>query len=203
MIRCPRPVANVLLFLGAVALPSVALGVDEHGAHEALKPMPGVDEGLVTGITAMVVFALVFAVLAVKVWPVIATALDERASKIRSEIEAAELAQKQARAALEQYEKNLAEARAEAQKMLDTARAQQLALAAENKVKAEADLAQLRERATRDIETAKRAALSEIYEESARLATSIASKILQREVTAGDQSRLVEESLRELAGTRG
>ena len=183
------------------ALPSLAWAAQEE--HAPLKPMPSVDEGLITGITAIVVFAIVFAVLAVKVWPVISKALDERAGKIRGEIEAAELAQKQAKAALEQYEKNLAEARAEAQKMLDQARAQQQAISAELKAKADVELTQMRERARKDIDSAKRAALNEIYEESARLATSIAGKILQREVTPGDQSRLVEESLRELASARG
>lgn len=176
--------------LGAVHAPG--------GGHELLKPIPPPDAGIVTGIASIVVFLLVLAVLSLKVWPVISKGLDERAQKIRSEIEAAEMAQQQAKAALAQYEKNLADARAEAQRMLDDAKAQQLSLAADLKVKAEADLNQMRERARRDIESAKRTALNEIYTEAATLATSIAGKILQREVNPGDQQRLVKESLAEL-----
>ncbi len=199
MTRRSRLLSPIPLFAALTVLPSLAWAADDHAA---LKPMPSVDEGLITGITALVVFAIVFAVLALKVWPVISKALDERAGKIRSEIEAAEKAQKQAKAALEQYEKNLAEARAEAQKMLDSARAQQLAISADLKAKADTELNAMRDRARKDIDSAKRAALNEIYEESAKIATSIASKILQREVTPGDQARLVEESLRELATVR-
>jgi hypothetical protein len=55
-----------------------------------------------------------------------------------------------------------------------------------------------KERARRDIEIAKRAALQEIYGVAAAQATAVATKILEREVTAADQQRLVDESLREL-----
>jgi F0F1-type ATP synthase membrane subunit b/b' len=96
------------------------------------------------------------------------------------------------------YEKSLAQARAEAQRMLDDTRAQQNKLAAELKARNEAELGQMRERAMKDIEGAKRAALNEIYADAATLATHVASKILGREVSSGDQQRLVEESLREL-----
>ena len=49
-----------------------------------------------------------------------------------------------------------------------------------------------------DIEAARKAALNEIYAESVALATTMAGKILQREVTAADRDRLIEESLAEL-----
>ncbi|MBC7833500.1 MAG: F0F1 ATP synthase subunit B [Phycisphaerales bacterium] len=174
--------------------------VGGHAAHETLSPIPGIEEGVITGVTAIVVFILVFAVLALKVWPTISKALDERAQKIHSEIESAEMAQQQARAALAQYEKNLADARAEAQRMLEQAKVQQQALATDLKGKAEIELAALRDRARRDIEAAKRAALAEIYNEAANLATSVAGKILRREIGPGDQQRLVQESLQELQG---
>jgi F-type H+-transporting ATPase subunit b len=139
----------------------------------------------------------VLAILGAKVWPTITKALDQRAEKIKEEIEAAELAQQQAKEALQQYEKSLAQARAEAQKMLDDAKAQQQTIAADLKAKAEIELAAMRERAKRDIDTAKRAALAEIYAETSTLATSIASKILQKEIRPQDQQRLVDESMAE------
>lgn len=168
-----------------------------HG-HEQLSPIPDVNAGLVTGVTAIVVFALVFAVLALKVWPVIAKALDERANKIRSEIEAAEMAQKQAKQALQEYERNLAQARAEAQKMLDDTKLQQQSLAAELKAKADVELNAMREKAKRDIEVAKKAAIDEIYTHGVTAATSMAAKILRREIGSHDQQRLIQESLGEL-----
>ncbi len=173
-------------------------GVEHAHGHETLAPIPDANAGMVTGITALVVFALVFAVLAAKVWPVIARGLDERANKIRSEIEAAELAQKKATQALAEYERNLAAARAEAQKMLDDAKAEQQALAADLKAKSEIELNAMREKAKRDIEVAKKAAVDEIYGHAVSAATSMASKILRREIGAHDQQRLIQESLGEL-----
>jgi len=183
------------------ALPALALGTmatSALAAGEELGALPNVKQGLITGITALVVFAVVFAILAVKVWPAITKALDERANKIREEIAAAEGARKQAKDALEMYEKSLAEARAEAQKMLEKTRSQQQALADELKAKADIELTAMRDRARRDIEAAKKAALQEIYAQTAAAATTIAGKILRREVNASDQKRLVEESMGEL-----
>jgi F0F1-type ATP synthase membrane subunit b/b' len=56
----------------------------------------------------------------------------------------------------------------------------------------------MKARATQDLEGAKRAALSEIHAAAASLATSVAGKILKREIQPADQKRLVEESLSEL-----
>lgn len=190
------PIALVV-FAGTAA----ALAGDPHAAahgHEPVGAIPTVNQGIATGVTAIIVFLITAAFLGAVVWPKISKALEARENKIRSEIEAAELAQEQAKAALKQYEKNLADARAEAQRMLEQTKAQQQALAAELKARADAELAQMRERARRDIEAAKRAAIGEIYEQAVAVASVAAGKILQREVTPGDQRRLVEESLSQL-----
>src|SRR5262249_25875987 len=157
--------------------------------------VPSLAQGLMPAIVTIVVFSIVLAVLGTKVWPTIAKGLSDRENKIRQEIESAEQARRDAKAALDQYQKSLADARAEAQKMIEATRAQQATLAAELKAKADVELNQMRERALKDIEAAKRAAVSEIYSHSTGLATAMASKILKRTVTPGDTQQLVEESL--------
>ena len=177
---------------------------DDHGAaahggdHEKVGAIPTVKQGLITAITSIVVFLLALSILGTTVWPKIVTALDARAAKIREAIEAAEAARRQAKEALEEYERSLAEARAESQKMLEQAKAQQQKLAAELRAKTDQEIAELRSRAMRDIEAARKSAISELYEESAQLASHIASKILQREISPDDQRRLVEEAIAEL-----
>lgn len=176
------------------------------GAHEdepkSGAMVPSVAEGIVVSVVALVVFALVFAIAAQMVWPKIAKGLLEREHKIRSEIEGAEMARQQAKDALEQYQKSLADARAEANKMLEATRAQQAALAADLKASAEKDLAEMRDRARKDIEAAKRAAVAEMYEHASSLGAMVASKILKREVNANDTNALVEESLRQLQSSK-
>ncbi|GJM18013.1 MAG: hypothetical protein DHS20C14_02260 [Phycisphaeraceae bacterium] len=198
--------AFLLLAIAAPALGSSALAADEpagaHGdghadaEHQGVIPTPL--QGAAPAITALISFAVVLGVMYVVIWPKINKGLDERAGKITEEIAAAERARKQAASALDEYEKNLAEARAEAKAMLEKTKADQTELAAQLRAKAETELTAMRDRARQDIEAAKRAAVNEIYAESVGLASSIAGKILQREVSAGDQQRLVEESLAEM-----
>ena len=175
-----------------------AAGHGDHGHGEKPGVLPTFAQGIAPMVVSLVVFGLVFAVLSTTAWPKIVKGLKDREEKIRTEIEAAETAQKQAKNALQEYERNLAQAKAEAQRMLDETKAQQQALAAELKAKADVELNAMREKAKRDIETAKRAAIDEIYGHAAGAATQMASKILRREIGTQDQQRLIQESLGEL-----
>ncbi len=154
------------------------------------------------GVTALLVFLAAFGFLYVKVWPMIVKGLDDRENKIRGEIESAEEAREQAKAALAEYERSLGTAREEANQMIAKARADAKTVGDELRARNDTDLADMRKRATRDIDNAKRAALSELHFEAANLAALIAGKILAREVSADDQQRLIDESLRELGSAR-
>ncbi|MBL9150110.1 MAG: F0F1 ATP synthase subunit B [Phycisphaerae bacterium] len=153
-------------------------------------------------ITSLVVFLVAFGVLAAMVWPKITKALDERQNKILGEIDAAEKARGDAEAARAKFEKDLAAARDESAKMIAQSRADAQRLADEIRAKSETELQDRLTKANAEIEGAKRAAVAEIHAKAADLATSIAGKILQRQITETDQKRLVEESLAELAGRR-
>jgi F-type H+-transporting ATPase subunit b len=150
-------------------------------------------------VTALVVFTVAFMVLKTAVWPKITKGLDDRDKKIRDEIESAEEAREQAKSALAEYQRNLSSAREEANKMIAQARADAKAAGDELRSRNEAELVELKARATKDIETARQAAVNSLYAEASNLAVQMAGKILQREINAGDQQRLVDDSLRELA----
>ena len=217
MIRALPRLLTLLAAIAAIALlaPTAAYaapeGGDTHsaaadGAHggdyEKGGVIPKPKQGLVTGLATIVVFGIVLFILGTQVWPKILGGLNERAEKIRSEIAAAEESRKQAKNALDQYEQNLAEARAESQKMIEATKAEQSKLAAELRARADKELGEMRDKALRDIEAAKRQALSEVYDEAAVLATSVASKILKREITEQDTRGLIDESLAEIGAAR-
>jgi F-type H+-transporting ATPase subunit b len=157
---------------------------------------------LLPAITAFVVFGVAFAVLATKVWPTIAKALDERNAKIKGEIKAAEEARAAAKSAQAEFEKSLANAREEAANMIKQARADAQRVADELKARNEQELAERVARANADIEAARKAAVAELHAQSAALALDVASKILRRQVNEQDNGRLVQESLSELASSR-
>jgi F-type H+-transporting ATPase subunit b len=170
--------------------------------HETQELIAEPRQGMISAVATLIVFGVVFGVLATVVWPKVLKGLTDRETKIREEIESAEQARKKAKDALDQYNKSLADARAEAAKMLETTRAQQAQLATDLKNKADAELAIMKERALKDIDSAKRAAVAEIYNLSAQLAATMAGKILRRSVSVEDTQQLVEESLRELQASR-
>lgn len=149
-------------------------------------------------VTTIVVFGIAFLILAKFVMPRILGGLEDRDTKIRDEIEAAEKARTDAESAMKEYESSLATARQEASDMIAKARSTAKEAADALRADNENTIAEMKHRATQEIESAKQSAIGELHAEAATLAAAIASKILQREITAEDQQRLVEESLREL-----
>lgn len=154
-------------------------------------------------LTMLLVFGIVFLILRAKVWPKITEGLDNRERKLREEIRAAEEARESAKRALADYESNLAKAREEANAMIVKAKTDAKAAGDEMRARNQSELTELKTRATKEIESAKVAAIAELHAEAASLAVAVAGKILQREISAQDQQRLVEDSLRELAGRSG
>lgn len=173
-------------------LPALLLAAADGEAPNPMNPEPWVAG------TALVVWLVAFAILAIKVWPVITKGLDERNDKILGEIKAAEDARSQAKQALAEYEKSLADAREEANRMIADARAEAQRQAEEMKASNERELAEKMARAKADIEAAKKAAVADIHGRASELAATVAGRILQREINPEDQARLVEESIREL-----
>lgn len=184
-----RTLATISLWL----TPTLALAAEGKDS-----PIPTLQEGLVTSIAAVTVFLISATVLGTVVWPKILKGLKDRENKIRESIEAAEAAQAQAKAQLEQYNKALADARAEAQRMLETARQQQMAQAAEMKAKADVELGQMKAKVIADIEAAKKQALADVYSAAASIATQVASKVLEREVGTPDNLRLAQDAVSSL-----
>ncbi len=174
----------------------ILLAASEEGGGNPVEFNP------IAYITTIAVFLVVLAILAAVVWPMIGKALDEREKKILGEIEAAERSRGEAEAAKAKFEKELSLAREEAGRLVAQAKSDAQRVADDLRSRAETDLADRMQKATAEIDGAKRAAISELHARAADLATTIASKILQRQVNDADQQRLVEESLRELSGRR-
>jgi F-type H+-transporting ATPase subunit b len=179
----------VLTLLMATA----AMGEEEGGA--------GVFSGtLAQSIAAIIVFILLFALLRKFAWGPILKGLQEREGKIKGDLERAEQAAQQAATTLKEYQTQLAEAQEEARKIIDKGRGDAQRVADQIKEQTQADITQMRKRAEQEIRGAKEQALTEIYTQTATLATAVAGKILRREIKGDDQERLVQESIRELGG---
>lgn len=193
--------------LAFAVLPQTARAADDHshGAVEAghapagePKLLQEFNQGAITAITTLVIFAVLVAVLGKFAWGPIAKGLQDREDKIRKDIADAEAARKRAEDTLKEYSAKLASAQAEMRKMLDQAAKDAEGVAAGIKVKAQQESEEIKERALKDIDASKNAAVSEIHEHAATLATSVAEKILRRQINENDQKSLVQSSLEQL-----
>lgn len=190
----PMLAALATLFTPALSLAAEAHGGETHGTESPMF------FSLFQYGMAILVFLIVFAVLAKLAWPKILGGLEDREKKIREEIFAAEESRKKAAEMQAGFARELSAAKAESQRLIEQTRAEAARTAADLKIKAEAEIAQMREQALSSIEAAKKAAVQDIYNEAAGMATAAASKILERELNPADQARLIEHSLTEFRG---
>jgi F-type H+-transporting ATPase subunit b len=179
-----------------LALPTAlwAAGGGEQG--ESGGNIFGGDLG--NAIWTLVVFGVLYLVLSKFAWPKILDGLQERENFIRESLDKAKNDRDEAKAILERYEGKLAEARAEATKIVDEGRrdAEVVKQRIEQKAREESD--KTLERAKREIGIAKETAIKELYTLSGRLATDIASKIVERELKPEDHEKLVRQALAQL-----
>jgi len=197
LLRYTVPLTLLLLLLAAPDLLAAEAGDKEPQIMPDLADPATYYEA----VWSIVVFGIFFAVLSFVVWPKILKALREREDKQRQDLQSAEQARAEAEKTLQQYKEQLAEARREARQVLDEARKDAEQMRSKMLADAEREMTQLRQRATDDIQLAKRQAVQELYTTSAELATQVAEKILQRQINEEDTQRLVEQSLEEFNRT--
>ena len=142
-----------------------------------------------------VVFVLLLSVLWKFAWGPICEALEGREQHIQDHIAGAEQANEEAKRNLADYEKKLAEASNEVREMIEEARRDadhtRQEIVADAKREAEAE----RDRALRDIDTAKGTALKEMADASANLAVDLAGKIIEEKLSADDHSALIRRAV--------
>lgn len=127
---------------------------------------------------SLVAFIIIFIVFWRVVTPRITKMLDERTEAIEGGIKKAEAAQQQAVAALDEYNKQLADARAEASRIREQARADATAIGNEVREQAAADAARITANAQAQIEAERQSAVQALRSEVGTLALDLASGVI-------------------------
>ena len=143
----------------------------------------------------VIVFGLLFFTLWKYAWPLILSATEEREAHIKQQLDDAERMNAEARAALEEHKKLLAGAKAEAQNLLNEARAfaQKEREAAVTKARAEQE--QMLERARRDIQAERDKAAAELRKEAVELTLAAASKLIEQKLDNDTNRKIVTDYL--------
>lgn len=119
--------------------------------------------------------------------------LEKRRALADAQIREAEQAKADANAIKTEYEQNMKEAKEKANEILTTAQ-KTAALQSEEMLKeATAQAAALKSKAESDIAQEKRKAVNEIKDEIGGMAVEIAGKVIEREISEEDHTKLIDE----------
>jgi F-type H+-transporting ATPase subunit b len=169
----------------------------EHGAAEAGAALFSVNVGLM--IWTIVVFLLLVVVLKKYAWSGLLAHAVEREQRIQAALDEAARLQAEAVALLEQHRAQLADARRQAQDIVNEGKTAGERVRKDIEEKARAEGQGLIERAKKEIEREKDAALDEIRKESVDLAMAVATRLIKEKLDPEKDRKLVVGYLDEIA----
>jgi len=146
----------------------------------------------------VVAFLVLFALLAKFAFPPITKVLDERANKIRESLEKAEGTRVEAERLLDEYKEQMAEARAEATRIIEQGRKVAESMKAEIVAKAKEEAEAEKAKAIEAIQAEKAAAVGELQQQVADLSVAVAGKIIGSSLSRADHEALIDKYLAEV-----
>lgn len=150
-------------------------------------------------ILGLVAFLLLLFVVKKFVSPRFEALYEERTAKIEGGIEKAEQAQAEAQRTLEQYKEQLAEARAEAARIRDDARAEGLQIVEELREQAQAESSRIIAQGQHQLDAQRAQIVAELRADLGRTAVELASKVVGESLEDDSRRRgTVDRFLNEL-----
>ena len=162
------------------------------------NPLVQPDPGLF--IWTILTFLVLLALLAKFAWRPLLAALDSRQNAIRKSLDDAQKAREELERLNQESVLILNKARAEADQIIVSGRADAERLREDVKLKARAEADAIVKNAERQIQLETARALQQIRSEAVDLSVLIASKLIQRNLTKEDNERLIEEALKQVQG---
>jgi F-type H+-transporting ATPase subunit b len=190
----------MMLLLLAFLPAHLALAQDQNPLSPSAPAVEAAKPGLLSldiqqALWVLVIFIILVVILQRTAWQNVLAGLKARENRIRKDIADAETARLKAEAALVEYTRQISDAEGKVRDILARAAADAERLGQSIRMQAQKESEEIKERANREIDASKNQALREIYETAAGLATSVAEKILRRNLNVDDQRDLVTRSL--------
>jgi F-type H+-transporting ATPase subunit b len=179
---------------------ALLLAAEEEGAHTgpANPILPDKNE-LFWG-------SLSFLVLVFLMWkfayPSVAKAMESRTNRIRKDLDDAERLKSEASTILDQYSAQLQDAKSEANRIIEEARQTADQLRRDLMTRAEAEVAELRQRNIEDITAAKDRTLADLRQQVAEIAIAAAERVVERNLDRDTNSALVENFISQVGAQR-
>ncbi|PCK70870.1 F0F1 ATP synthase subunit B-like protein [Paenibacillus larvae subsp. larvae B-3650] len=128
--------------------------------------------------------------------------MEKRAELVQEQLKSAETNRTQAEQLVAEQKEAIQEARKDAYNIVEQAKQASTRQAEEIVHKAKEDASRIKEEAVRDIESEKNKAIAALREQVGDMSVLIASKVLEKEVDAGEQQKLVNQYLKEVEGDK-
>ena len=165
----------------------------EHGEKPALLEW---DFG--SAIWSIIVFVIVLVILRMTAWKPILTALQKREQFITGSLAEARHDRDEAKRMMAEHARKMEQAQGEASAIIEEGRRDAEVLRRKLHEETNKEVQEMLARAQRDIKTAQEAAIAEIYGRTLDLATTVAGKIVRKQLTPTDHRALLDESIAEL-----
>lgn len=185
-----------------ITFSQLILAVEEGGeeASETVNPILPTSNELFWG---FICFFGLYALMKFVLLPPVLRVMDERERRIREDRQAAEAAETGAAEAQAAYAARIAEARAEANSLLQAAREEADAYRAEQYAQANAEVNARREEAQAEVAAAKEAAMAQLRGDVANVAVTAASRVIGKDLDVSAEMGVIESYVNETGSTTG
>ena len=163
-------------------------------AAETTNPILPKTNEIVWGTLA---FVVLFVAMVKFAYPPVKKGLEARAEKIRSSLDEAERTRDEAQGILDQYQRQLADAKSEASRIIEEARQAADKLRQDLKRQAEAEVADVKQRAQEEIAAQVDRAKADLQARVAELSIDLAEKVVERSLDRETNMELIENFIRQ------
>lgn len=143
-------------------------------------------------------FALVVLILSKVAFPRLRQAIESRESAIRGNLEESEAAKSEAQRTLDDYKRQLAEARSDANRVIEESRQQAEQVRKDIIERAENDARQIVERAQEQLRAERNRTIQELQGTISELSLDLAEKVVGRSIDHSTQRDLVDAYIRDV-----
>lgn len=189
-------------------------GATEEISHESEECIELLEDGgepsdcqeapspIVPATNEMVWGGLSFLVLLFVMWkfayPAVKQGMDARTQRIRESLDEAERTRADAQTILEDYQRQLADAKNESSRIIEEARQTAEQMRRDLMARAEAEVQELRQRTTADMAMARDRAIADVREQVAQLAVGAAEVVVQKNLDPEVNRALVERYIEQV-----
>lgn len=187
-----RITANGQLLLAAE---EEGTGTAETGEDQSHNPiLPETSELFYAAFAFLVLLALMYKFA----FPAVQKSMDARTQNIRDNLDEADRTKADAQNILEEYQRQLADAKNESARIIDEARQTAEQMRRDLMVRAEAEVAELRERTRSEIDAAQQRAIADLRTQVSELAIGAAEVVVQKNLDRDTNRALVERYIEQV-----